>query len=179
MLTLKYALIAVIFLLIPLGISFLIYRFVKKRNYPSKYRLFALLPILFFGYAIYQGIVNPHSLYKSHFREITRTELPSNTEFLDYTDWGYGSTPRNNSSLFHVKVTEDFYEKLKIQLNPSSESLSPIKAEYAFRFHEMFGEQFEGNIDMQYSRYSDDGELIHLVGFFDEESSILVFYQGD
>ena len=177
MLTLKYVLIILLFILVPLGLSYLIYSFIKKRNYPPKYRLLALLPLVFLGYATYQGFVNPYSLYKNHFEQITSLELPSSTEFVDYTNWGYdGTSPNNNSSLFYVKLDPDFYNQLKNKLNPSTKKLPKITKDYAFRFHKMFGQGFEDRMDLQFSYYNDDGELIHLVGFFEEEHSLLVFY---
>lgn len=180
MLTFKYVLIITISILAFLGMSYLIYSYIKKRNYPAKYRLLALLPLLFLGYGVYQGLVNPHSLYKSHFKEITSYELPSSANFLDYTNWGYdGTSPNNNNSLFYVKVEPDFYNQLKNKLNPSSKKLPTISKDYLVKFHKMFGEDFEDRLDFQFSRYNDQGYLIHLVGFFEEEHSLLAFYDHE
>lgn len=180
MLTVKYLLIIIFFILIPLGLSLWIYSFVKKRNYVPKYRLLALLPLLFWSYGIYLGLVNPHHMYKVHFMEITAYELPSTTEFLDHTNWGYdGTSPSNNNSLFYIKVESDFYDHLKNKLNPSSKKLTKINKDYAFRFSKMFGEDFENKIDLHFSRSNEYGQLIHMVGFFEEEQSLLVFYLHD
>jgi len=180
MLTLKYVIIIALFILVFFGMSYLIYSFIKKRNYPSKYRLLALLPLLFLGYGVYQGLVNPHSLYKSHFKEITSYALPASANFLDYTDWGYdGTSPKNNSSLFYVKVEPDFYNQLKNKLNPSTKRIPKISKDDVAQFHKMFGESFEDRVDFQFSHYNDQGYLIHLVGFFDEEHSLLVFYDHE
>jgi hypothetical protein len=176
MLEFQFFVIAFLFLLVPIGAAIFIYSFAKKRSYPKKYRLLALLPLLVWGYVIFQGILNPYDLGKKHFTEITKFELPATTEFLAYEEWGYGRTPSYNHSLFYVKVESDFYETIKNTLNPSSEKLTKLDEDYAFRFDQMFGENVMEKLDLQFSYYNKDNELIHLIGFFEEEESLLVFY---
>lgn len=179
MIELELTLYAVLLIAIPLSVSILIFWFVRKRNYSSKYQWLALLPMLFLIYGLYLGLVKPYDLYQRHFKEITGLELPSTTEFLDYTDWGYGTTPGDNSSLFYIKVEPDFYNHLKSELNPTSERLLKIDEDLAFRFHEMFGQDFESKVDLQLSDYNNGQELVSIVCFFETEKSLLVFYRGD
>ena len=78
-----------------------------------------------------------------------------------------------------MKVEPDFYNQVKNKLNPSTKRLPKISKDNMAKFHKMFGEGFEDRVDFQFSRYNDQGYLIHLVGFFEEEHSFLVFYDHE
>ncbi len=164
---------------IPIGLSLLILWFIKKRNYPGKYRIIALFPLLFVAYGIYEGFTRPYSRYQENFKEITGIELPVSSEFLGYTNWGYGTYPAENNSLFHVKVDPEFYTDLKGQLNPSGENIAGMYQEAIPRFEAMFGENFMTTIDYQFSKYDQHGSLIAVIGFFEEDNSLLVFSWKD
>ena len=175
MLELKFTLYTMLLIGIPVGLSLLMLWFIRKRGYAPKYRLLALLPILYLAYGVYQGLVEPYSLYQQHFEEITGMELPAQAEFLDRIDWGYGAKPRENNSLCYLKVEADFYEQLKQQLQPSAEPLPALHEDYRYRFEAMFGADFEQRLKFHASEYDSHGELRYLVGFFEAEHSLLVF----
>jgi hypothetical protein len=179
LLELKFTLYTILLVGIPIALSFLILWFVRKRKYSSKYRWLALLPVLFLAVGLYQGIMKPYSLYQRHFLEITQFELPETTEFLDYVDWGYGTYPRDNSSLFHIKVEPVFYEKMKSELKPSNARLEIVNESLKHRFETMFGQGFEEKIDFQYSDRNEYGILLHVIGFFEEDKSLLVYAWRD
>ena len=175
MLEFKLTLYTVLLIGIPVGISVLLLWFMRKRGVAPKYRWLAVLPMLYVAYGVYTGLTEPYSLYQQHFEEITGRELPEQSEFIDRTDWGYGSKPRDNNSLFYVKVEPEFYEQLKQQLKPSAEPLPPLHEDYRYRFEAMFGKDFAERLDFHASDYNSHGELRYIVGFFEAEHSLLVF----
>ena len=179
MIELKFGFLTFLLIGVPVVLSILIFWFIRKRNYSAKYRIVALAPLLFLAYGLYLGLEKPFELYHDHFRQITGMELPEETEFRDYTDWGYGTTPADNSSLFCVKVDSDFYTKLKNELNPSSEKLPTLNESLEKRFLSMFGEHYAEDVDFQFSDYTEEGSLLYFVGFFEDENLLLVYFWGD
>ena len=164
----------VILVLITTVSSLIILWLVKKLKLSPRYRLIALLPVLFLAYGLYQGFTDPYSLYEGHFEEITGIQMPETTEFIDYVNWGYGTYPAENSSLFHVKVESDFYERLKSKLTPSTTPIKGLYQEAQVRFEDLLGENFIDQIDYQYSKYDSKGAVLYVIGFIEEDHSLVV-----
>ena len=67
----------VIFLIgIPIGISYLIYNWIKKKEFDRKYRILAITPIIIVSYFIYDAIYPNEDFYKTDFKEVTAMEFP-------------------------------------------------------------------------------------------------------
>ncbi|WP_034057465.1 hypothetical protein [Lacinutrix jangbogonensis] len=97
---------------IPIGIAFGIYWYVKKMKYKKVWRLLALLPILWLSYASYQGIYNPNSMYKEHFKEVTGLDLPESAHFIHQENWTFGAYARGYISLSLIHMDETHYRNL-------------------------------------------------------------------
>ena len=169
-----FILLAVILLIFTTAISLLILWLVKKLKLNPRYRLIALFPFVFVTVGLYFGITDPHDLYEEHFEEITGLELPGMTEFIEYTDWGYFSSPSQNSSLFYIEVEPAFYEKVKKKLKPAADQLPDFNQEVRYRLENEFDGGLLDKIDYHFLRYDSDGHLLYFVGFIEEESSMLV-----
>lgn len=63
---------------IPIGVSYLVYRWIKKKGYDKRLRLLALIPILTVGYFIYDAVYPSAEFYKTDFKEVTNMEFPEN-----------------------------------------------------------------------------------------------------
>ncbi|GAB4508642.1 MAG: hypothetical protein Tsb004_07520 [Allomuricauda sp.] len=63
---------------IPIGISYLIYRWIKKKGYDKRLGLLASIPILVAGFFTYGAIYPSAEFYKADFKEVTTMEFPEN-----------------------------------------------------------------------------------------------------
>ena len=137
-LILQLAGMAILFLGIPVGISLLIYRVIKKQKIDKRWMFLALLPLLYMGFGIYGGIFNPNVLYKKHFKEVTGLEFPENAEFVDTKSWSWGPYSREAVTLSLVKTDTTFYDNLPSALEKHglSETLSDFSQDL-LEFHEV------------------------------------------
>ena len=96
---------------IPIGLSYLIYRFIKKRNYDKRLRLIALTPILIMTYLIYSALYPSEDFYRTDFTEVTGIELPEHIEFK-YKSATYPDHFGDYTSISIINVGKDFYNNL-------------------------------------------------------------------
>ena len=137
-LILQLAGMAILFLGIPVGISLLIYRVIKKQKIDKRWMFLALLPLLYMGFGIYGGIFNPNGLYKKHFKEVTGLEFPENAEFVDTKSWSWGPYSREAVTLSLVKTDTTFYDNLPSALE--KHGLSETHSDFSqdlLEFHEV------------------------------------------
>lgn len=162
----------IIFLIaIPISISYLIYLWIKKREFDKLYRLLALIPIIIVGYYIYDAIYPDTDFYKTDFKEVTEMEFPKNgkiryksasfpDQFGDYT----------SSSLSEFDI--DYIKKLQTNL---------IKKGFVKKENKMCTEELDyiedKKGDRKYSaQYCKDlnGGKYYSVGFLNDNKSVVV-----
>lgn len=110
-----FLLTVIIVLGVPIGLSFLILRFIKKGNYDKRLRLIALLPILTIGYFVYTAFFPTESFYKEDFKEVTGVDFPENGEII-YKSATYPDQFGDYGSTSIVKVDKEFYDGLEAHL---------------------------------------------------------------
>jgi hypothetical protein len=156
---------------IPFCISYLIYRWVKKRGFDRKLRLVSLIPILFVSYLIHEAIYPSKSFYKVDFKEATGIEFPHKGEikhrtasfpdhFGDYTSSFLAELELNDLKdlEYHLK-NNGFVEKKNER---SSKELDYI-------------EEKKGN--KEYTKYfvrEVENNKYYSVGFLNDNKSIII-----
>ena len=116
-----YLLVFIIFLIIiliigvPFLASFLIYKFLSKRNINKKYRILAFLPIFIVGYYIYIAFYPLEEFYREDFKEVTNISLPINSKFCFKTA-SYPDLQGDYTFVSIIEVDSNFYKKLKKDL---------------------------------------------------------------
>lgn len=162
---------------VPIGVSYLIYRYIEKRNFDKRLRLLALIPLLVLGYAVYQGIFHPNSLYEEHFREVTSFDFPENGEFVYTEKWTSGTYSRGYITLSLVKVDKGFYRNLPRQLE--QKGLSEMQKE--MNLNELLLRKIktiktENNLEVEKEYSLEKGDKIYYyVGFLSDEESLIVY----
>ena len=58
------------------GITYFIYKWIKKKGYDKRLRLLAFIPTLIVGYFIYGALYPSTEFYKMDFKEVTDMEFP-------------------------------------------------------------------------------------------------------
>lgn len=165
---------------VPIGLSFLILRFIKKRNYDKRLRLIALIPMLTVGYFIYTAFFPTDSFYKEDFKEVTGIEFPENGEIL-YKTATYPDQHGDYGSTSIVKVDKEFYEGLEGQLKIKGLTDNAAKSEDdlggPFDLGEIKREIGTEKIEKAFSMTADGGRFYY-VGFVSDKETIVVQRQS-
>jgi hypothetical protein len=155
---------------IPIGLSFLILRFINKRNYDKRLRLIALIPILTIGCIIYTAIFPPED-----FKEVTGIEFPDNGEII-YKSATYPDQFGDYGSTSIVKVDRQFYESLGGQLE--KKGMTDDKEDSGpFDFREISKEIGTNKIEKEFSSIADGG-IFYYVGFLTDKETLVVQRQS-
>jgi hypothetical protein len=100
---------------IPIGICYLIYRWIKNREFDKKYRLLALIPLIIVGYFIYDAIYPDTEFYKTDFKEVTEMEFPENGEII-YKTASFPDQFGDYTSSFLAEFDKEYIKKLEANL---------------------------------------------------------------
>lgn len=162
----------VIFLIIalPIGLSYLIYRWIAKSAVNKKYRLLALIPIITVGYFVYNAIYPGSDFYKGDFNEVTDIEFPSSGKIIEKSA-SYPDQFGDYTSSFLAEFDEDFIKHLELILN----SNGFVKTEDIMHTNELqYIEERKGSrkYTVKYSKVG-TGKFFS-VGFLDDNKSIIV-----
>ena len=160
---------------VPIGLSFLILRIIKKRNYDKRLKLIALIPILIIGYFIYTAFFPTDSFYKEDFKEVTGIEFPENGEIM-YKSATYPDQFGDYGSTSIVKVDKEFYERLEGQLK--TKGLADDKEDSGpFDFGKVSKEIETKKIEKAFSMTADGG-IFYYVGFLSDKETLIVQRQS-
>lgn len=161
---------------VPIIVSYLLYRFIKRRNLDKRWRLIALVPLLFLAYAVYQGVFYPNKLYEEHFTEVTGLELPENSEFLLTENWTSGAYSRNYITLSLLKIGKNNYQNLPDQLETKglSENNEIEADEILFSKIQRIKKENNFEIDRGFN-LTKNGKIIYYVGMLSDQESIIVY----
>ena len=163
----------VFFLIIglPVGLSYFIYRFIKKRNYDKRLRFISLTPILIMTYLIYSAIYPSEDFYREDFVEVTGVELPGQVDFI-YKSATYPDYFGDYTSISIIKVGKDYYDYLPnilIQkgLKDNGQKIHTTEFDKALAYIE--NEEIKKEYSMQES-----GGVYYYVGFLMDNETIIV-----
>ena len=165
---------------VPIGLSFLILRFIKKRNYDKLLRLVALIPMLTIGYFIYTAFFPTDSFYKEDFKEVTGIDFPEDGEIV-YKSATYPDQFGDYGSTSIVKVDKEFYERLEGQLKIKGLVDNVGKKEEdlsgPFDSREIEREIGTNKIEKAFSMTADGG-VFYYVGFVSDRETLVVQRQS-
>jgi cbb3-type cytochrome oxidase subunit 3 len=161
----------VLFIGIPIGISFVIYRWIKKKEFNKTARIFALAPILIAGYFIYDAIYPGEEFYKTDFKEVTEMEFPKNGEII----YKAASFPDNFGDYTSSCLIELDSENLK-ELEKRLTEIGFVKKENKMITDQLdYIESKKGDKKYvtQYFKEKENGKE-YFVGFLDDKKSVIV-----
>lgn len=156
---------------IPIGISYLIYKWINKGGFDKRLRIFAFTPILVVGYVVYVAIYPSSDFYKTDFEEVTNMEFP-HSGIIKYKTASYPDHFGDYTSSFLIEFEQADLKKLENQLktygfeekenNMHSNELNYIEQKNG---RKNYSKQFV--IDTIIGKY-------YSVGFLDDNKSIIV-----
>lgn len=167
-------LISLIFILligIPIGISYFIYRWIKKKEFNKNYRLLALIPIIIVGYFIYEAIYPDTDFYKTDFKEVTEIEFPKNGKIL-YKTASFPDQFGDYTSSFLVEF--DIQQIKKLEQNLKTKGF--VKEENKMSSNQLdYIENKKRNIkySAEYVKNADGGKY-YSVGFLNDNKSVII-----
>ena len=156
---------------IPIGLSYLIFRFIKKRNYDKRLRLIALTPILIMTYLIYSALYPSEDFYRTDFAEVSGSELPEQVEFK-YKSATYPDHFGDYSSISIIKVGKNYYNKLPKALSEKGLKKNGQKI-HTTEFDKALEHSNNLEIEKEFSMDEGDG-VYYYVGFLTDNETIIV-----
>ncbi len=75
----------VIGITVPTGISYVLYKWIKKKGIDKRLRLLAFIPIFIAAYFIYDAVYPSDEFYKVDFKEVTDMEFPKSGNIIAKT----------------------------------------------------------------------------------------------
>jgi hypothetical protein len=156
---------------IPAGISYLIYRFLKKKNYDKTLRLLCLIPFLILGFIIFRAVYPSNEFYQEDFKEVTGLDFPNSGEIIDKTA-SYPDHFDDYTSVSLVRVNKEFYDRLSDHLvvkgfEENREKISSTE------LNEILGEIDNKEVVKEFS-IRKGGGIYYYVGFLSDNESIII-----
>lgn len=173
-----FLLTVIIVLGVPIGLSFLILRVIKKGNYDKRLRLIALLPILTIGYFIYTAFFPTESFYKEDFKEVTGVDFPENGEII-YKSATYPDQFGDYGSTSIVKVDKEFYDGLEAHLKEKGleDNVNSEEDSGPFDSATISKKIGKRKIEKSFSMMVDGG-IFYYVGFVSDKETLIVQRQS-
>jgi hypothetical protein len=156
---------------IPVGLSYIIYRWIKKKGFDKRLRLLAFIPILIIGYIIYDAIYPSSEFYKTDFKEVTDMQFPENGK-IKYKTASYPDLFGDYASSFLIELNENDLEKLENQLKIGGFDEKEIKmgSDQLDYIERKIGRKAYSK---QYVRQRKNGKH-YSVGFLDDNKSVII-----
>lgn len=153
---------------VPLGLSLIIYWFIKKRRWNKYLSLLSLIPIIIVGYFIYDAIFPSETFYKEEFKIATDIDFPCNGKFI-FKSATYPDIHGSYSSIFCFESDSIFFQELQNKLGhiKDTTSLTPI-AEF-----ENGKERIKERALIKEFSYN-KRNVYYSVGFFSDKRTILM-----
>ncbi|UNY99184.1 hypothetical protein MQE36_02270 [Zhouia spongiae] len=156
---------------IPIGISYLIYRWIKKRGFNKKWRIIALTPILMVGYFIYGAIYPSSDFYKTDFKEVTKMEFPE-SGIIKYKTASFPDHFGDYTSSFLVEFDQADLEKLESELKTNGFEEKENKM-HSNELEQIERKKGRKNYSKQYI-FDSIASKHYSVGFLDDNKSVII-----
>jgi hypothetical protein len=160
----------VLLLSIPLGICWLLYRWLKRKGH---YRSATLLPsalVLALGYFIYTVFYPDDSFYADEFQQITGHPLPTSAE-IEAKDASYPDQHGDYAACARIKLSPADYHLLAQQVSHNT-AFQDMRGD--FRTHFIYGTTFE-NVNPDF----DDGTSYHQAYFRNRNAFMFIGFLRD
>lgn len=156
---------------IPIGLSYLTYRFIRTKNYDKRLRLIALTPILILAYLIYSAVYPSEDFYRTDFTEGTGIELPEQVEFK-YKSATYPDHFGDYTSISIIKVGREFYNNLPVILTEKG-FIENGQNTHSIVFNKVLEHTDCLEVERGFSR-QEDGDVYYYVSFLTDNETIIV-----
>jgi len=156
---------------IPVGISYLIYKWISKKGFDKRWRIIALTPILLVGYFMYGAIYPSSDFYKTDFNEVTNMEFPE-SGIIKYKTASYPDHFGDYTSSFLAEFEQADLKKLESQLKTNGFE----EKENKMHSNELeFIERKKGKINYSKQFVIDTIVSKHYsVGFLDDNKTVII-----
>ncbi|CAM4389318.1 hypothetical protein [Zobellia nedashkovskayae] len=156
---------------IPIGISYLIYRWIKKKGFDKRIRLLSLIPVLTVGYFIYGAVYPSAEFYKADFKEVTNLEFPESGN-IKYKTASFPDHFGDYTSSFLIELDKNDLEQLETQLKTAGfdqkeNKMGSNQLDYIER------KKGRKSYSKQYVRQRKNGKH-YSVGFLDDNKSVII-----
>ncbi|WP_396168574.1 hypothetical protein [Flavobacterium sp.] len=155
----------------PIGLSYLIFHWIKKKEFDKIYRLLAIVPLILVGYFIYDAFYPNTDFYKTDFKEVTTLDFPQNGKIL-YKTASFPDQFGDYTSSFLAEFNEEYIKKLEVNLKIKNF----VSKENEMSSNELdYIEKRKGNIKYS-AQYINDKEVgkYYSIGFLDDKKSVIV-----
>lgn len=163
--------IAVVIIGAPITVSFLLYRWIKKKQFSKKWRLISFVPILILGFFIYQAIYPDSDFYKEDFEQVVEMPFPTSGE-IRYEIASYPDHFGDYTSSFLIELDKEDMDRLESHIlnvgfkevdnTMSSEELDYVESKVDSK---EYLKQYARNID---------ADKYFSVGFLNDGKSVII-----
>ena len=163
-------LIPILIIGIPIGLSYITNRILKKKGVSPKWRLLSLLPILIVGYLIYDALYPNKDFYRADFKEVTGVEMPTDSDF-EYKTATFPDQFGDYTSISLIKVDNRFYNELENILISKgfTENFQHVNSN---EFDRMKSKIKEMKIEKEYGK--ENGDKFYYVGFLSDKQTLII-----
>ncbi|WKN41426.1 hypothetical protein [Tunicatimonas pelagia] len=155
---------------LPIGLSYLVYLWTKRRRFDRRLRLLALTPIILFIYAVYDSFYPSDDFYKEDYEEVTSQKFPENGKILsksasfpdhfgDYNSAALIEIDSSECQILQARLVENNFEEDSIEF--SSTERRYVEKELSGRIYEV-----------QLKKEINEGKY-YFVGFLSDGKSIV------
>lgn len=156
---------------IPLLISILIYRVLKKKAIDRRFRFLAIIPFLLLGYFLYDAFYPKDDFYKEDFKEVTQMTFPEDGEIV-YKTASFPDQFGDYASSCLVQLDPNSCKQLKRNL---------IRNGFIAKENKMFSKELDyienKIIDLKYAeQYIKDSDTssFYSVGFLKDSELVII-----
>ena len=161
----------ILLLLVIVGTSYFIYRFIKKGNFDKRLRTLALIPFIIFGYFVYDAFYPSDSFYKQDFSEVTGLKFPENGN-IKYKTATFPDHFGDYTSIMVVDIDTTSFNQLPGHLISRGFSEDSLQMD-SDEFKDI--EERLGRLDVE-RRFSfeEGGGVYYYVGFMADKHSLII-----
>ena len=171
MLTLVFIFVLILLIGIPVGLSYLIFKFIKRKGFDKRLSIVALTPILFVTYQVYTAIYPGEDFYRNDFQEVSGIELPQAVEF-EFKTTSFPDHFGDYTSVSVIRVGKDFYQLLPDILNKKGLKEENTKID-SRRLSTALENLDDLKIEKEYFMEEGAG-VYYYVGFLSDDETIIV-----
>ena len=157
-----------LFIGIPLGMTYLLYRLFKKRGFNKWVQILALTPTLVSAYIIYDFIYPSDHFYEQDFIEVTGLNFPDDGVIIHKST----SLPDHfgdYSSKFFVQVNNSFYSELPAKLVARG-----FKQDQQTTYSKWIQDYFDNKQISDAYYYEEPGGVYYFVGFIHDTNLLYI-----
>lgn len=161
----------IIIIVIPIGITYFLYRFIKRKEYDKRLRFLAFIPVVIMGYIVYDSIYPSSDFYEKDFKEVTNMKFPENG-IIKYKSASFPDNFGDYSSAFLIELDNENLLNLEQQL---------IKEGFEEKENKMYTNELEyivskkgnKNYTKQFIQKEKNGRD-YSVSFLDDNKSVII-----